>query len=144
MSVPTSFLLLTAGLDLAQSVQSNREQAAAARLQSSIAEAQAQRERDLAAQQAEDFQRQQNGQIAARRARQAASGVALAGSPLIADDAATGDALLGAARIRAAGADRASRFQADDALARSRMPSPTLSYLRYGQTLLRNTQGLWG
>jgi hypothetical protein len=133
-----------AAVDLLQKVQSDREQAASLRLQSSIAQAQAQRERELAAQQADDYQRQQGAQSAARRARQAASGVALAGSPLLADDAATGNALLNAARIRAGGDERARQIDANDALARSRQPSAALSFLRYGDTLLRDTQGHWG
>ena len=137
-------MAILAGFNIAEKVQSDREQAASLRLQSSIAEAQAQRERAIAVQQADDYAKQQGVALAARRARQASSGVALAGSPLLADDAAAQDALLGAARIRAGGEDRASRLEADAALTRSRIPSPGRSALRYGQTLLRDIPTYWG
>jgi hypothetical protein len=132
------------GLNFLEKVQSDREQASSLRLQSSIAHSQAERERAFAAQQASEYQKQQAALIARRRSRLGASGVALAGSPLLADDAAIQDAALGEARIRAGGEERAGRLEADAALARSRAPSPALSFLRYGQTLLRDTQSYWG
>jgi hypothetical protein len=130
-----------AGLNVAQMVASQREQAAAQNHQAALAQAQAERERQLAAQQADDYRRRQGAALAAMRARRGASGVALAGSPLLADDAAQQDTDLGAARILAGGVDRASRLEDQAAMARYGAQTMPSSYLRYGTTLLRGLDG---
>ena len=103
-----------------------------------IAMQQAARERQIAAQQAEDFRRRQNAALAADRVRRAGSGIALAGSPLLADDAAIQDIAMGTASIRAGGEAKASRLE-QQAAASCAATSGSLqtSGLRAGTTLLR-------
>jgi hypothetical protein len=117
---------------------SARNQASAQNTAAEIAAQQAERERQIAAQQAEDFRRRQDAALAAERARRAGSGVALAGSPLLADDAAVQDIALGAARIRSGGEAQATRLDAQAAASRGRADSVVpLGALRAGTTLLK-------
>jgi hypothetical protein len=115
----------------------SNSQAAAQRYQADLARRQADRERLLAEREAQDYRRRQSGLLAAARARQGASGTALAGSPLLADDAMAQEIALGEARIRAGGAARASRLEEIAALDRARAASGrALGYLRAGRSLL--------
>jgi hypothetical protein len=126
------------GLQAADSIVSASNQAAAQRQQAVMAQSQADRERAIAVQQAEDFRRRQADLLASRRARRAASGVALAGSPLLADDAAERDILLNQSRILAGGANRASDLEAKAVYARDRASEAIpLGLMRAGTTLLR-------
>ena len=137
MSGQSAFLLPLLGLQVFETMASAQDQAAAQRRQAAMAERQAQRERAIAAQQAEDFRRRQGAGLASARARQAASGVALAGSPLLADDAARQEIAVGEARIRARGDARALSLEEDAIFAR-RQASRAVprGLLRTGQTLL--------
>jgi len=109
------------------------------RYQADLAQQQAARERAVAAQQAESYRRRQDGLLAASRARGAASGVALAGSPLLADDAAQQEIALGEAQLRAGGEARATQLENSAALSQARANSNVpIGFLRAGTTLLRD------
>jgi hypothetical protein len=115
----------------------SNSQAAAQRYQAELARRQADRERLLAEQGAQDFRRRQSGLLAAARARRGAAGIALAGTPLIADDALAGEIALGEARIRAGGEARATRLEEIAALDRAGAASGrALGYFRAGRSLL--------
>ncbi len=117
---------------------SARNQAGAQNTAAEIAQQQADRERQIAAQQAADFRRRQDSALAAARARRGASGIALAGSPLLADSAAVQDIALGEANVRAGGDAQATRLEQQAAAQRAQAASGgAIGALRAGTTLLK-------
>jgi hypothetical protein len=137
MTTPQVLGAMLAGMQVLDTFISTQNQASAQRQQAAMAERQAQRERAIAAQQAEDFRRRQSAGLASARARQAASGVALAGSPLLADDAAQQEIALGEARVRGGGEARAASLEEDAIFARRQASRAVpMGFLRAGQTLL--------
>ncbi len=119
-------------------LSSANNQASAQNTAAEIARQQAAREREIAAQQATDFRRRQDAALAAERARRGGSGIALAGSPLLADTAAVQDIALGEARVRAGGDVQASRLEQQAAARRAQASSTaSLGALRAGTTLLK-------
>lgn len=96
-------------LSFAASRRQSRRQARAARDQ-------AQREQEIAADEENDFRRRQRRLLATRRAGTAASGLSLAGTPLLIDDATLAEIELNAERIRRGGAIRSTRLEQEAGL----------------------------
>ena len=93
------------------SIASARSQAAGFEFQASIQRQQAQREREIAERDADAFRRRQSALLATGRARRAASGVAVTGTPLLVEEDFIEEAALNEALIRAGGAVRATRLE---------------------------------
>lgn len=110
----------------------------AADFNAAIALQRAQRERDIANRNADIFRRRQNALSANERARRAGAGVLPGtGTPLLVSDAFIDEALIGEATIRAGGETRATRLEAEAALARFRgRNARTAGFFRAGSTIL--------
>ncbi len=137
MSTP---VLLAASLALSAvgAVSSGIAAKRAADFNAAIALQQAQRERDIANRNADIFRRQQNALSAAERARRAGAGVLPGtGTPLLVAEAFFDEVLIGEATIRAGGETRATRLEAEAALARFRgRNARTAGFFSAGSTLL--------
>src|SRR3546814_20758343 len=88
-----------------------------------MAQQQAERERQIAARDADDYRRSNSRLLATSRARRAGSGVTSQGSPLLVDETTAAEIELGAQDILAGGAARAYGRQQEAALSRSRARS---------------------
>lgn len=109
----------------------------AANYNAAVATQQAQREREIANLEAEDFARRQKMIAGASRATRAASGVRPEGTPLLVDDAMMNDALFSEEIIRAGGEARGVALEQEAELSRMRGKSArTASYFSAGSTLL--------
>jgi hypothetical protein len=93
-------------------------EARAAEFNARIAEQQAAREREAAAVEAEDFRRREGAKRATARAARGASGVTMAGSPLLVDEATVREIALGSSRLINQGAVRGTRLEQDAELSR--------------------------
>ncbi len=117
----------------------------AADFQAAVALQRAAREREVANRNADIFRRRQNALSAAERARRASAGVLPGtGTPLLVADAFLDETLIGEATIRAGGETRATRLEAQAALARFRgRAARTASLFRAGSTLLTAGSGFF-
>jgi hypothetical protein len=137
MSTP-ALLAASLALSAVGAVSSGIAAKRAADFNAAIALQQAQRERDIANRNADIFRRQQNALSASERARRAGAGVLQStGTPLLVADAFLDETLIGEATIRAGGETRATRLEAEAALARFRGSNArTAGFISAGSTLL--------
>ncbi len=133
----TTLLLASAGLSAFGTLAQGFAQRQAAAFNAAILRQQAERARQAAERDADAFARRQNRVRASARARLAGSGVTSEGTPLLVDDAALDEALLGEATIRVGGQTRATRLEQQAVLSRLRGGAArTTGALRAGSTLL--------
>lgn len=131
-------------LSAAGSIAAGQAQAEAAEFNAEVAEQQAAAERDAAASEAKDFRRREMRQVSAARAARLATGVTLAGSPLLVDSSTVREIALGSSRLRHAGEMRGNRLDNEAQLERARAKSAvTASYLQAGSSLLGGFSS-WG
>lgn len=129
--------LASAAVGGVSSFAASQAQARAAEFNAEMAQQQAERERQIAARDAETYRRRESRLLAASRASRAGSGVTFQGSPLLVDEATAAEIELGAQNILAGGAASAFGFQQQAALSRARARSTrTGAFLSAGSTLL--------
>jgi len=129
--------LLGAAVGAAGAIAAGKAEANAAEFNAEMAQQQAERERQIAARDADDHSRRGSRLLATSRARRAASGVTSQGSPLLVDESTAAEIELGVQDILAGGAANAYGYQQQAALARARASSArTGAYLTAGSTLL--------
>ena len=139
MSGTDLFLALAGGLSAAGAVADGNTRAADNEFMALIAEQQARRERQIAARQARDFEREQSRRGARARSRRAGSGVTGGGTPLLVEDDIAGETALGALDILNNGLVSATRLEQQarlDRLAGRRARERGL--MTGGATLLRS------
>lgn len=129
--------LAGAAVSAVGSVSAGQAQANAAEFNATVAQQQAERERQIAQRDAADFRRRESRVLAASRARRAGSGVTSQGSPLLVDESTAAEIELGARNILVSGATNASRLEQQAALDRSNARSARAGgLLGAGSTLL--------
>ena len=132
----TQFAIANLVLSAAGTLSSAQSQAAALKYQSEVARQQAARERQIAERDAQIFHRNQRKVLAASRARNAAGGVRLAGSVLLADNQMIDEIELGTATIRAMGQAKATQLEQQAALKRFKAGAArTQGFLNAGRDL---------
>lgn len=94
------------------------ERARVDRFNALVAEQEAKSEMDATRADASDFRKAQSARVAASRARQAASGFALEGSPLLVDEATLSEIEFGVSRIVHAGQVKSTRLKTQASLLR--------------------------
>lgn len=130
-------LLASAGVSAFGALAQGFAQRQAAEFNAAILRQQAERARQIAERDADAFARRQNRVRGSARARLAGSGITSEGTPLLVDDAALDEALLGEATIRVGGQARATRLEQQAVLSRLRGGAArTTGALRAGSTLL--------
>lgn len=130
-------LLVSAGVSAFGALAQGFAQRQAAAFNAATLRQQAERARQIAERDADAFARRQNRVRASARARRAGSGITSEGTPLLVDDAALDEALLGEATIRVGGQTRATRLEQQAVLSRLRGGAArTTGALRAGSTLL--------
>lgn len=113
-------------------------QRAAADFNARMALQQAERERQIAERDADNYRRKQGALMASARARRAASGVAMTGTPLLADDAMIEEIAMNAETIRRGGQAKAASYQAKAGLERMRgRNAMTTGFVNTGKSLLK-------
>lgn len=129
--------LAGAAVSAVGSVSAGQAQANAAEFNATVAQQQAERERQIAQREAADFLRRESRVLAASRARRAGSGVTSQGSPLLVDESTAAEIELGARNILVSGATNASRLEQQAALDRANARSARAGgILGAGSTLL--------
>lgn len=136
----------SAGIGAIGAIQSGQAAKSQANFQSTVMQQQADRERQDAAIQADNFRQQQSRALATRRANMGASGIDPSqGSPLMVDADFAGESELQALRIRNGGEVAATRLEQNAALTRSAGANAmTGSYFRAGSTLLTGAANAYG
>lgn len=111
---------------------------AQANFQSQVAQQQADRERQIAARDAQNFERSQSRLQAQDRARRAASGISLStGTSLLVDEDISTEIALGRETIKAGGETRAIRLEQEARLQRQKAGvRGTAGFIKAGGTLL--------
>lgn len=94
------------------------ERARVDRFNALVAEQEAKSEMDATRADASDFRKAQSARMAASRAREAASGFALEGSPLLVDEATLSEIEFGVSRIMHAGQVKSTRLKTQASLLR--------------------------
>lgn len=129
--------LASAGVSAMGQIAAGKAQQRAAEYNAKLAENQAAAERDAAQAEASDYRRSERRGLAAGRTARLASGVTMAGSPLLVDEATTREIALGSARIGHGGMLRGNRLEEEAELDRmSGKAAVTESYFRAGSSLL--------
>lgn len=134
--------------------QQARAAAAAADYRAAVAQQQAAREREVANQEAADFQRENRRRISTLRARTAGAGVRMEGTPLLVEEELAGEIARGTQRILHGGDIAAVRLEQEAELerltarsqrrvARSAVPTGLLSAAGRAGTTLTQTPGLF-
>ena len=134
--------------------QQARAAAAAADYRAAVAEQQAAREREVANQEAADFQRENRRRISTLRARTAGAGVRMEGTPLLVEEELAGEIARGTQRILHGGDIAAVRLEQEAELerltarsqrrvARFAVPTGLLSAAGRAGTTLTQTPGLF-
>lgn len=119
MDPATASLIIGAAASLGGTVLQSRAASKQAEFQSAVQRQQADRERQIAAAQEEDFRRQQSRLLASSRAARGASGVQSGtGSPLLVAEDFAAETELQALRLRAGGDTQATRLEQQAALTR--------------------------
>ena len=139
MSGTDLFLALAGGLSAAGAVAQGNTRAAETAFMAEIAKQQAERERQIAARRARDFERAQSRLGARARSRRAGSGVTGRGTPLLVEEDIAADSALGALDILNNGGVSATRLEQQarlDRLAARRARERGL--ITGGATLLRS------
>ena len=104
-----ALLAVSVAISAAGAIQAGKAQADAQKFNATLARQQAEREREIAGQQAADFRRRAGRRLATARALRAGSGVTIEGTPLLVQESRAADSELGARRIEASGASAATR-----------------------------------
>lgn len=124
-SAPVIFHGLSVGAGVAGNIFSSRVESANAlnraavdRFNALVAEQQAKAELDSARADASDFRKAHSARVASFRARQAGSGFAYEGSPMVVDEAAMTEIEFGVSRIMHRGQVREHRLQQEASLLR--------------------------
>lgn len=127
--------LVSAGGAILQGQAANAQ----AKYQATIQRQQAERERQIAAAQEEDFRRRQSRLMSARRAAAGASGIdPSTGSPLLASEDFAAETELQALRIRSGGEARGTRLEQQAALTRAGgRARQTAGFIGAGTSLLQ-------
>lgn len=147
MSIGAVVGLLGSAVSAMGAIAQGNAAAASAKYNAAAQEQQARAEKDAASAEAQDYRRQNNAQVAAARAARMASGVTMAGSPLMVEEATVREIALGSARLVNRGAQRATRLRNEAELSRmNAKASRTAGYLNAGSSLLSgfgNAIGSW-
>jgi hypothetical protein len=137
VGVAAIFGLLGAGVSAIGSISAGKAAQDAAEYNAKVAEQQAAQERDAAQAEASDYRRSERRGQASSRVARLASGVTMAGSPLLVDEAMAREIALGSARIGYGGSVNANRYENEAELERmSGDAAATASYFRAGTSLL--------
>lgn len=129
--------LIGAAVSAVGAVAAGRAEANAAGFNATMAQQQAEREREIAVRDADDYRRRNSRLLAASRARRAGSGLTAQGSPLLVDETTAAEIELGVQDIFAGAAAGAYGHQQQAALSRARARSARSgSVLSAGSTLL--------
>lgn len=144
--VVTAITILGAVTSAVGVIQQGRAAQSQANFQAGIARQQAERERQQAASDEDEFRRRQSRVLAARRAALGASGVeAAAGSPLLVSEDFAGEVELNALRIRSGGELRATRAeQQADLLRLKGRQARTAGFVRGGSLLVSGAGQAFG
>jgi hypothetical protein len=137
--VEAAIIIAGTMVSAAGAIQSGQAAQRQANLQAEALNQQAQREQQIAAQNEEDYRRQQSRLVASRRAMMGANGVmAGTGTPLLVAEDMAGEIELQALRIRNGGDAKALGLQTEASLQRMKGSAErTNSYYRAGGTLLK-------
>lgn len=143
----TGFEILTivsTGVGVADSILGGIQENNEAKFQAELAEQRAQREREIAARDAQDFERRERANLARSRALRAASGVEISeGTPLLVDRATNVEIELGRETIKAGGDTRGVRLEQEAQLRRTAGRNrQTAGFFRAGKTLLTGASKL--
>jgi hypothetical protein len=137
VGVAAIFGLLGAGVSAIGSISAGKAAQDAAEYNAKVAEQQAAQERDAAQAEASDYRRSERRGQASSRVARLASGVTMAGSPLLVDEAMAREIALGSARTGYAGSVNANRYENEAELERmSGDAAASASYFRAGTSLL--------
>tara|TARA_R110002096_G_scaffold59612_2_gene149395 strand:- start:206 stop:661 length:456 start_codon:yes stop_codon:yes gene_type:complete len=138
--------LASAAIGAAASVSQGMAAKKQANFSATVAQQQADRERLQAANDSEDYRREQSRVLAARRAAQGASGVdAGSGSSLLTSEDMAGEIELNALRIKNGGEVRATRAEQFASLQRaSGKNAQTAGFMRAGSSLLSGAVNAYG
>ena len=138
--------LVAGGFQAASAISQGNAANAAGKTQAALLQRQAERERQIAAQDEESYRREQSRVMAARRALMGAAGVdAGAGSPLLVSEDMAGEAELQALKIRNNGEAVSSRLMSDAVLARAEGKNArNAGYFRAGASLLQGAGNAFG
>lgn len=121
----------------AGTLSSTTHRKAAAEFNARMAERQAERERQIAESDANNYRRKQMKQLASARALRATSGVSMEGSPLLVEDTMIEDIEINAETIRRGGQAKAGDFVAQAQFDRMRGRNAlTQDYFSAGKSLL--------
>jgi hypothetical protein len=119
------------------SIQSAGAERDAAEFNAKVTEQQAKAEREAADAEAADYRRGEMRKVSAARAMRGATGVTMAGSPLLIDESTVREVALGSARIGHAGSTRSWRLRQEAELERMRgRKAMQAGYWRAGKSLL--------
>ena len=141
----TFFAFAPLVLDIVKTASASSGQQAAYDYQAQLAGRQAERERQIAERDSEEFRRRERKRLASFRARRAASGIAMRGSPLLVDDELVEEIEFGAATIRDTGQTKASNLEAQARLSRLRGENTgRQGFFKTGQSLLTGFEQLHG
>ncbi len=125
------------GLKVAGALQEGRAEGQAADFNARVARQQARGERDNAAAEASDYRRGEMRKLSASRTARLATGVTMAGSPLLVDEATVREVALGSSRIAHGGTVRGMRLDQDAMLSKMQgKAARTASYYKAGTSLL--------
>ena len=142
-SAATAAIIAGAAISAASAIQQGQAAKAQGNLQAGILRQQAERERQQATADEEDFRRNQSPILAARRAALGASGIdPAAGSPLLVSEDFAGEVELQALRIMSGGELRATRAEQQARLQRfTGRAAQRRGFLRSGSLLLSGVSG---
>ena len=139
MPISTSTaILIGAGLSAVSAISQGQAAKKEAGFRATVAQQQAQREREVSDAEEEDFRRAQTTALAQRRAALGASGIDIGtGSPLLAASDFAAETELQALRIRSGGETRATRLEQNASLLRSSgRNAQRQGFMRAGSSLL--------
>lgn len=137
-AIAASAAAATAGIGAVGAIQQGKATQAAAEFNAATLAQQAQREKEIAGLQAEQFSKAQSRLRSSMLAKRVASGVQLTGTPVLVDEDAIDEIAFNEALIRSGGEIKATRLQQQAELERFGGRSARLSGLfRAGQSLLQ-------
>ena len=134
----TTLIIAAAAISAASTLKQGQAAKEQADFQAAVQRQQAEREREIAAAQEDDFRRQQDRLMGSRQARLGGSGVVPStGSPLLASEDLAGETEAQSLRIRAGGEAASTRLQQQALLATAQGDAArTASFFEAGSTLL--------
>lgn len=139
------FSVLSAGLGAMGAIAEGKAQQQAANFNAKALKQQAASERDIARVEAGDYRRAEMRKMSSARTARLATGVTMAGSPLLVDEAAIREVSLGVQRTRFGGAIKANRLEQEAQLEKMKGKAAVkASYFKAGTSILGSFGPLFG